>query len=181
MLDDPSDSESFIDIYEQYRGLMYKVADDILHNHENTEDALQEAFLRIAKNFSKFKGRTCREIKNYVVIISKRCALTIYQKEHTRRENVEYEELNENALVSDDVLTNIVSDENFKTVCSALENLPPTYLSVLQMSFKEKWTNDDIANMTGVEKKSIEQQVWRAKKKLTEELRKTNYKKSRVF
>lgn len=40
----------FIQIFEQYYKLMYQVSYSILQNFEDTEDVLQEAFIRINKN-----------------------------------------------------------------------------------------------------------------------------------
>lgn len=45
--------DKFNQIYELYYKLMYKVSYSILQNFEDTEDVLQEAFIRIDKNISK--------------------------------------------------------------------------------------------------------------------------------
>lgn len=45
--------DKFNQVYELYYKLMYKVAYSILQNFEDTEDVLQEAFIRIDKNISK--------------------------------------------------------------------------------------------------------------------------------
>ena len=47
--------DKFNQIYELYYKLMYKVSYSILQNFEDTEDVLQEAFIRIDKN-KKFCG-----------------------------------------------------------------------------------------------------------------------------
>ena len=49
---DIEDENIFERLYYKYRNLMYTVAFDILHNTSDAEDAVSEAFLRIAKNFS---------------------------------------------------------------------------------------------------------------------------------
>ena len=46
--------DKFNQIYELYYKLMYKVSYSILQNFEDTEDVLQEAFIRIDKNILKF-------------------------------------------------------------------------------------------------------------------------------
>ena len=45
MLDTPEEKIRFEQIYLKYRGLMYQVADGILHNRQDAEDAVHNAFL----------------------------------------------------------------------------------------------------------------------------------------
>lgn len=56
MLDTPEEKVKFEQIYLKYRGLMYQVADGILHNRQDAEDAVHNAFLRIIKKFSRFQN-----------------------------------------------------------------------------------------------------------------------------
>ena len=55
LIDDPRDDEKFIQIYELYRNSMFNKANSILHNVQDAEDAVQEAFISIAKNRSVTK------------------------------------------------------------------------------------------------------------------------------
>lgn len=48
MVDTPEEKRKFVILYENYRYLMLKVAADILHDYQLAEDAVQEAFVRVA-------------------------------------------------------------------------------------------------------------------------------------
>ena len=61
MLDTPEEKIRFEQIYEKYRGLMYHVADNILHNRQDAEDAVHNAFLQIIKHFKKFQSAPVNE------------------------------------------------------------------------------------------------------------------------
>lgn len=50
MVDTPEEKRKFVILYENYRYLMLKVAVDILHDYQLAEDAVQEAFVRVAKH-----------------------------------------------------------------------------------------------------------------------------------
>ena len=50
IIDNSEDRTKFCVIYEKYRYLLQKVAMDILHDRYLAEDAVQNAFLRIAEN-----------------------------------------------------------------------------------------------------------------------------------
>ena len=51
LIDSDEDKAKFSNLYEQYKNLMFYIARDILKDEHLAEDAVQEAFIRIAKNF----------------------------------------------------------------------------------------------------------------------------------
>lgn len=63
------DKTKFEQIYAEYRGLMFHVAYEILHNEQNAEDATHQAFVRIAENIRKIDVPVCPKTRSYVVTI----------------------------------------------------------------------------------------------------------------
>ncbi len=53
IVDEPEEKRKFLILYETYRYLMLKVAVDILHDYQLAEDAVQEAFVRVAKHMEQ--------------------------------------------------------------------------------------------------------------------------------
>ena len=47
MLETPEEKSLFEQIYLEYRGLMYHVAYEILHNDQDAEDAVHQAFVTV--------------------------------------------------------------------------------------------------------------------------------------
>ena len=62
LLDTEEEQTRFRQLYEKYRNLMFYVAKGILKDDYLTEDAVHEAFIRIAKNFSKIGEISCPQI-----------------------------------------------------------------------------------------------------------------------
>ena len=87
LLETEEEQRDFSLLYETYQKLMHWVAIDILHDDSLAEDAVQEAFLRIIKNFQKINEILCPETKNFVVIIVKNVALTMQSKKTRDFEN----------------------------------------------------------------------------------------------
>ena len=58
VLDDQSNEEQFIDVYNTYKRLVYHTAYKIMGDSYLAEDVLQEVFLYVAKNFLKFIEKT---------------------------------------------------------------------------------------------------------------------------
>ena len=57
MLETPEEKSLFEQIYLEYRGLMYHVAHEILHNDQDAEDAVHQAFVKIVENIKKLMIR----------------------------------------------------------------------------------------------------------------------------
>ena len=75
---DSAEDRSLIEfLYTEYKQVMYKTAVSILHNNEDAEDAVHEAFLRVIKNISKFRKYSCNENVSYLVIIVRGIALNM--------------------------------------------------------------------------------------------------------
>ena len=63
LLDDEQDKIKFADIYNTYNKQMWYAANEILKDKHLAEDAVHDAFLGIAKSFSKIKSRELSEVK----------------------------------------------------------------------------------------------------------------------
>ena len=65
MLEADEDKNKFEELYRKHRNDMYNIAFSILHNCEDAEDAVHDAFVSIANNFEKINKIPCQEIKYY--------------------------------------------------------------------------------------------------------------------
>ncbi len=152
-------------IYEQYYKLMYQVVYRILKNTEDTEDALQEAFLIIAKNISKISDPICPKTRNFVVIISRNVSLTMLK----RRKDIRNEML---SPLLEDRRIEIMPEKAWekKTVIGIIKEeireLPSRYRDCLYLSLVEGYTPGEIADMLAVNVQSIYKRLKRGKKKL---------------
>lgn len=63
MIDTPEDRSKFEQIYLEYRGLMFHVANEILHNEQDAEDTVHQAFVNVAKIWKKSACRTVQRPK----------------------------------------------------------------------------------------------------------------------
>ena len=80
MLDTPEEKVRFEQIYLKYRGLMYRVADSILHNRQDAEDAVHNAFLKIIKKFSRFQNTPAQDLASQIVVIARNEAISLLRK-----------------------------------------------------------------------------------------------------
>ena len=67
VINDDDDKNYFEQLYLKYRQDMYRTAYGILHNKEDSEDAVHQAFLQIADNFAKIRSLPCQEILAFLL------------------------------------------------------------------------------------------------------------------
>ena len=70
MIESEEDKSKFEAIYNKYRYLMFSVANRVLNNQYDAEDAVHQAFLSIIDNLNKVREVDCPETRSYVVIIT---------------------------------------------------------------------------------------------------------------
>ncbi len=173
--DDPaSERQKFREIYENYRRLMYQVAYEILKNHEDAEEALQEAFFRISKNISKISDTFCPQTKNYVVIICKKVALSMLKKRRVQRMELDVEIPD----VPDFPTPEAISEENeaVQIVLEEVLGLPDIYREVLYLSVVREMTQREIAETLGVKRETVKKRIQRGKNILRRQLGKRGVK-----
>ena len=159
----------FIQIYELYYKLMYQVSYSILQNFEDTEDVLQEAFIRINKNISKISDPFCPKTKNFVVIITKRIALNMLRK----KKGIQAEEL---LATLEDVRVDASPEKANETktvqelVKMAIRDLPDRYRDCLFLSLIDEYTPKEIACILEMKEHVIYKRLERGKKMLQNRL-----------
>ena len=149
----------FIQIYERYYKLMYQVAYSILQNFEDTEDVLQEAFIRIDKNISKISEPFCSKTKNFVVIITKRLALNMLRK----KKGIQVEEL---LATLEDVRIEASPERANET--KTIQEL--VKMAIRDLSLIDEYTPKEIADMLEMKEQSIYKRLKRGKKILQDRL-----------
>ena len=85
MLETPEEKSLFEQIYLEYCGLMFHVAYEILHNEQDAEDAVHQAFVKIAENIKKIDAPVCPKTHSYVVTIVENKAIDQYRKRQKHR------------------------------------------------------------------------------------------------
>ena len=88
MLETPEEKSLFEQIYLEYCGLMFHVAYEILHNEQDAEDAVHQAFVKIAENIKKIDAPVCPKTHSYVVTIVEHQAIDILKLPARYREMI---------------------------------------------------------------------------------------------
>ena len=176
LIDSEGDKQRFIHLYEQYRHLMFYVAYDILKDESLAEDALQEAFLRIAKNFHKVGEISCPRTRNFAVIITRNAAITMVRKKHDHLELDTFSE-KETAAVSDDVFETVSN----KILIECILKLPEIYRDTFYLHHIYGYTFNEISHLLSVPVETLKKRAQRARRMLRELCEKEGYHHEEQF
>ncbi len=80
LLDTQTEREKFIDLYNEYKNLLYWIAFKRTNNTEDAEECVQETFFYIAKHFEKIGQIESKSTKCYLSTIVTGFAIDIYNK-----------------------------------------------------------------------------------------------------
>ena len=168
MVDTPEQKRKFAELYERYRYLMFKIAVDILHEHHLAEDALQEAFVRVAKHMECIGQLEETATKRYLITITKNAAIDLYRKQNNLRSREIYvDELADNQMPLD-----YMEPEADSEALDILKNLPPKDRDVFLLKYSAHQSNQQIAKACGIREGTVRQRLARGRQLIAEELEK---------
>ena len=161
MLETSEDNVRFESLVHTYKNLMFYVANQILNNDHDAEDAVQQAFFTILKNFDKISEIKCPQIRSFVVTIVERKAIDLYRSK------------NRNAVVSfDEEYVNVPVPADADAVSTrtdlarAIALLPTRYRELLLLKYDSGYSEQEIAAMCSMTPANVKKTIHRAKKKL---------------
>ena len=158
MIDTPEDRSKFEFLYMEYRGLMFHVANKILHNEQDAEDTVHQAFLKVAENIEKIGDPKCPKTQGYIVTIAENKAIDLYRRRQ-KRQVVE---------LSDDLpgVTAIYEGEN--TLAACILKLPARYREAILLRYYQGYSVKEVAAILGLSLSAASKLNQRAKNRLRE-------------
>lgn len=170
MIDDEGDRLRFEDIYNHYHRQMLYVAQGILRDPGDAEDAVQVALLGIARQIRSVPGDNPKVVRAYVLTAAKNAALNMIPKKRQREELLDISELN----IADDrnLFEQVAASEDHECLLRAMRRIPAIYRDVLMLKYVQELTMKEIAALLGRKTATVHQQLTRGKKLLIEQCRK---------
>lgn len=157
----------FAFLVRRYQEPFIRKAMSIVHEKEEAEDIVQEAFTKIYLNAKKFKTVDGATFSSWGYRILVNTALTHYMKRKRRGERTV--ELDEEiwALIPDKNLRQFEKKELQDLVASVLTRMSPMFAKALSHFFLEGKSQEEMAREEGVSVGAIKTRVHRAKHEFT--------------
>ena len=164
MIDTSEDRSKFEQLYLEYRGLMFHAANQILHNEQDAEDAVHQAFLSIAQHIQNIDQPISSKTRCYVVTITENKAIDQYRRRQ-KHPTVELQEELAGVPISYD-------RENLLAAC--ILKLPARYREMIVLRYHQGYSVKETAALMGLSFSAASSLEQRAKRKLKELYEKEN-------
>lgn len=178
-----SGSESaFDELVRKYSTQMFKVAYGFLRKHEDAEEVVQDAFVKVYKNLKTFRGDSSFSTWLHRILIN--LARNKYQW-NKRRGELQKISISEKRQVPDgsdagdidfaDMTRSphvmIEKKEEGERIMAAIANLPETLRESIVLRHLEDMSYEDIAKVTGANIGTVKSRISRAREALTKVLK----------
>ena len=158
----------FTAVLERYQAAFLRKSRTIIHNEQDAEEVVQDAFTKIYMNAHKFEVREGAKFSSWAYTILINTALTRYQKcvkegKRTLLLDPEYLEL------MGEMKEHSGFDHDKDAIERILAKLPGHFARVLRLHYLEHWSHKDIAEETGESVGAIKARIHRAKAEFRKE------------
>src|SRR5271163_1192115 len=172
------DVAAFEQLVKRYDRKLLRIAQSITHNREDSQDAVQEAFLKAYQNLPAFREDS--KFSTWLFRITVNQSLMKLRKQRTTRES----SLDEDFQADGDVLPKEVADwapnpeqlywasELRAILIKCLEELNPILRTVFVLRDIEGLTIDQTVEVLSVSETAVKARLWRARLQLREGLTK---------
>lgn len=152
-----------------YSGAMFRVANSVLRNATEAEDAVQEAFLRVLKKREQLAE--IRDARVWLVRIVWNIVLDRKRRMKTRPENEDIADF-ERILVAQGLSAEelAVSAQRHATMLRWIEELPTKEREVMMLSALEELSSVEIAAVLRTTESAVRSRIFRARALLAEKM-----------
>lgn len=149
--------QDFETLYLSWQKQMILVAEQILRNRQDAEDAVHNALLRISRQQHTLPQEE-RSLRAYMLTSARHAAYDLLPKQR--------KEADIDTIVmadTDDLFQKIVASEDYQRLLKAIGQLPEKYRDVLMLRYVQELTVEEIAILLGKNRSTIHKQLSRAK------------------
>lgn len=160
-------SKDFIlGLYVKYKSGMNKIAFSILNDWHEAEDAVEETFINIARNYVKIINSEEYEVKKYIIVTVSNASYKILDK---KKANIYsdidmIEEYSPPSACAEEIA---ISEISYNELKNSIDGLNPRYRQILSMK-NEGYNNKEIAEKLNVKPGTIRVMLMRIRSYLKE-------------
>lgn len=157
-LHDSRQRQRLVGLIEVHRSALLKYVKRILASHEDAEDVVQDAFIRLLRVRDLWRGE--REVRALLYTVATNVARDEMRRRkargHGRHQSDEALELVAEQDALEDILDRTIARE---AIGKALVRLPPRYREVFNLNVEEHLSYRAIARQLGVSRKTVERDL----------------------
>lgn len=154
-------------LYAAYYRQLVRIALDLTHDPEVSEDIAQEVFAHVWSNARKLGRHHERSILHYLVKVVRNKSMSSY-KEHAyiRKQVAKFSEEQQSDAFTDSPEAEMIRVEMHQELRDLIFKLPKRESQCLTMRIDEELSNQEIADRLNVSVKAVERSITSGKKRL---------------
>lgn len=165
MLGSEEDRERFTLLYQAHEKRLYAIALKVLGDPTRAEDATQQAWLQVLRNWERVNALDWDAAAKYLAVAAKNAALDLLKKEKWNTSMPE----DWNPPAPED------GQEEYQRLVELILSLPEAYRRVLELKFVEEETNQEIARRMGLKESTVSTKIQRGRKLLLDAMEREGY------
>ena len=165
MLGSEEDRERFTLLYEAHEKRLYAVALKVMRDPTRAEDAAQQTWLQVLRNWERINALDWDSAAKYLVVAARNAALDMLKKE---RWNTSMPEDWDPPAPED-------GQGEYQRLVELIRSLPEAYRRVLELKFVEEETNQEIARRLGLKESTVSTKAQRGRRLLLDAMEQEGY------
>jgi len=164
-------------LYELYESKMNFIAYGILNNVAQSEDVVQDSFIKLSDYLDRIKDVDDVNTKRLALKIVKTTAINAYRRNRKETELFEYaleEEIVDPLNVID---AKILHMHNHTMLDPIISDMPEIYKQVIELLYYYELSTSEMSAITGLDKSTIRKRNERAKKYIVDRIGGSEYEK----
>ncbi|MBE6664613.1 MAG: sigma-70 family RNA polymerase sigma factor [Ruminococcaceae bacterium] len=172
LLDNEEDRIYFEMLYEKYGDDIFKRIYNMVKNHSDAEDIMQETWLSIAENLEFYRAKNERMIRAYIFRVAKNRSITFYRekrKEEERRSDIALVDLKD-TYDYETILFNVCAKIDVKIIIECINSLEEKYSDILNYFYLHNHTVKEISKILNLKEETVKTRLYRGRIKLLQML-----------
>lgn len=152
------DIRQFEKIVRLHSAKIFSLAESLLKNREDAEEATQDVFFKTFKSLDKFRGDA--KLSTYLYRI---CFNECTNRNRLRPVKFDFEISESAETAIEDEFYSMKRTEQKKYLSAALKKLPPDYSGIITLFYLEELSHKEIMEITGLSLSNVKVKLHRAK------------------
>lgn len=172
LIQNDEDAQQLVELYRQYKRLMFKVAQQYFHSDQHEmEDAISDAIIRVMNNFTTIRTLPCNKTASYIVKIVRSVCNDRLRKLSRQRSELCRSDIEDNLEEVEDVsASNEIVFSRFFAIdlLHSFEQLNEREKQLIRLRHIDGMDYEDIALILGIKETTARTAVSRALRHLEE-------------
>jgi len=166
------DTNAFATLVNRYKNMVFILAMRILKNREEAEEVAQDAFVKIYKNLSGFKGDS--KFSTWVYRITYNTCLDRIKTYKNKNNTVAIDQFTENHIKTLETAFDLMDrSDRQKSIKECLQKLPAEDNLIISLFYYDELSLGEISKVVGLAQNNVKVKLFRARKRLATILTKT--------